>query len=83
MEAGGGKAEQHVAFDDVVGRQQLAAFGGADGKAGEIVVAGAIHAGHFGGLAADQRAAGLRGSRRRCRPTIAAPCSGSSFPVAK
>ena len=59
MEARRGEPEQHVAFDDVVGRQQLAALGGADGKAGEVVVAVAVHAGHFGGLAADQRAAGL------------------------
>ena len=59
MHARGGEAEQHVALDDVVGRQQLAAFGRAHGKAGEVVVVAVIHAGHFGRLAADQRAAGL------------------------
>ena len=59
MDAGGGEAENDVAFDDVVGRQQLAAFGCADGKACEIVVAVTIHAGHLGRLAADQRAACL------------------------
>ena len=32
---------------------------GADGEAGEIVVGRGVHAGHFGRLAADQRAAGL------------------------
>ena len=38
---------------------RCAALDGADGEAGEIVVAVGIHAGHLGGLAADQRAAGL------------------------
>ena len=59
MQAGGGEAEQHVAFDDVVGGQQLAAFGRADREAREVVVVAVIHAGHLRGLAADQRAAGL------------------------
>ena len=31
----------------------------ADGEAGKVVFAGRVHAGHLGGLAADQRAAGL------------------------
>ena len=58
MQARGGKPEQHVAFDDVVGRQQLTALGGADRESGKVIVAVAVHAGHLRGLAADQRAAG-------------------------
>ena len=50
------RPKQHVAFDDVVGRQQLAALGRADREAREVVVVAVIHAGHFRGLAADQRA---------------------------
>ena len=60
-----GKAEHHVARGDIGARQQRAALGGADRKAREIVVAVLVEAGHFGGLAADQRAAGLAGSPRR------------------
>ena len=43
---------------DVGPWQQVVALGGADGEAGQIVVAVGIHAGHFRRLAADQRAAG-------------------------
>ena len=43
---------------DVGAGQERAALGGADGKAGEVVVLAVIHARHLGGLAADQRAAG-------------------------
>ncbi len=59
MHAGGGEAEDDVAFGNVAGRQQLAALGRTHGKAREVVVAVRIHARHFGGLAADQRAASL------------------------
>ena len=59
MDAGGGEAEDDVALGNIAGWQELAAFGSTDGKAGEIVVAGGIHAGHFGRFAADQRAARL------------------------
>ena len=44
-------------------RQHAAALGRADGEAGEVVVALDIHAGHLGGLAADQGAARLVASR--------------------
>ena len=64
MDAGGGEAQNDVAFGDIAGRQQLAAFGSAHGKACEIIVAASIHAGHFGGLAADQRTACLAATRR-------------------
>ena len=47
-----------VAGGDVAARQDRAALGGADRKAGEVVVARLIEPRHFGGLAADQRAAG-------------------------
>ena len=47
-------------------RQQAAAFGGADGKAREIVVALRIEARHFRGFAADQGAARFDAGRRRC-----------------
>ena len=51
---------------DIVARQDRAALDGADRKAREVVIVAVIDAGHLRGLAADQRAAGLRGSRRRC-----------------
>ena len=44
---------------DIAARQQRAALGRADGKAGEIVVARRVKARHFRRLAADQRRAGL------------------------
>ena len=39
--------------------QHLVAVHRADAEAGEVVIAAGVHAGHFRGLAADQRAAGL------------------------
>ena len=39
VHAGGGEADHHVARRDIVARQRAAALDGADGKAGEIVVA--------------------------------------------
>ena len=59
MDARRRQADQHVADLDVGARQHLAALDRADGEAREIVVAAAVHARHLGGLAADQRAAGL------------------------
>ena len=53
------KAQDHVAVDDVVARQELVALGRAHGEAGEVVVAVAVEPGHFSRLAADQRAACL------------------------
>ena len=40
------------------------ALGGADRKAGKVVIVGLIEPGHFGGLAADQRAARLPAAER-------------------
>ena len=64
MDAGRGKADHQVACRDIVARQQIRAIDRSDGKAGEIVIAVLIHAGHFGGLAADQGAAGFAAGRR-------------------
>src|SRR5665213_3865887 len=59
MDAGGGKSEDHIAFRDVGAWQDLAALDRADREAGEIVIVAVIEPRHLGGLAADQRAAGL------------------------
>ena len=58
MHAGGGEAEQNVTLGDVRARQQAGALDGADGEAGEVIVACLVEAGHLGRLAADQRGAG-------------------------
>ena len=44
---------------DVGAGQHFVALDRADAKAGEVIIARGVHAGHFGGFAADQRAAGL------------------------
>ena len=58
MHAGRGQAEQHVALGDAA-RQLAAALHRPDREAREVEVARRIHARHLGGLAADQRRAGL------------------------
>ncbi len=60
-------ARARQAKDDVTGRdgcsgQHPVAVDRSDAEAGEVVVAGRIHARHLGRLAADQRAAGLAAS---------------------
>ena len=77
MDARAGEAEDDVARRDLLAGQRLGPVDRADAEAGEVIVAGGIHARHFRRLAADQRAAGLaaalgdrgddRGRRRRCR----------------
>ena len=62
--ARGGQAERDVADFQSGARQQAAALGGADGKAGQIVVALGVEAGHFGRFAADQGAAGFDAAGR-------------------
>ena len=57
MRAARGQPQHDIARRDVGARQQAVALGGADGEAGEVVVAVGIHAGHLRRLAADQRAA--------------------------
>ncbi len=59
VHAGRRKPDHRVARRDIRPRQQRAALGRADRKAGEVVVAVLVEAGHLGGLAADQRAAGF------------------------
>ena len=82
MDAGGGERQDRVAGGDVAPRQYVVALDGADGKAGEVEVLAGVHAGHFGGLAADQRAPAWR-QPSAMPATIRAPASGSSLPVAK
>ena len=67
MHAGGGEADHDVARRDIVARQQRVALDGADGKAGEVIVAAADRCRHLRRLAADQRAAGFAAALRRCR----------------
>ena len=64
MHTGGGEPDDDVALRDIAARQQRAAFDGADCKAGEIVIVVLIEPRHLGGLAADQRAAGLLAADR-------------------
>ena len=59
VHAGGGQREDNVARFDVLARQQRLALDRAHGEAREIVVARRIDPRHLGGLAADQRRAGL------------------------
>ena len=59
MDAGRSKADHRIAGRDIGARQQRAAFGSTDREAGEVVIAVLVEAGHFGGFAADQRAAGF------------------------
>jgi hypothetical protein len=64
MDAGGGQAQHHVARHDVAARQEGAALGGPDAEARQIVIRAVVETRHFGGLAADQRAAGDPATRR-------------------
>ena len=64
MHAGGGKPQHGVAGLDIAARQQGAALDRADREAREIVVAVPVKPRHFGGLAADQGAAGLAAAGR-------------------
>src|ERR1700722_18943598 len=59
MHARRGEANHRVAGLDIAARQQRAAFGGADRKAAEVVIAVLVEPWHFGGLAPDQRTAGF------------------------
>ena len=59
MHAGGGKADQHVAFDNRGTIDYGGLLGHAHGETGQIVLVLVVHARHLGGLAADQAAIGL------------------------
>ena len=82
MDARAGQPEDDVARRDAVAGQRLAALDRADAEAGEVIVARRIHARHFRGLAADQRAARLAAALGDARDDRSAT-AGSSFPVAK
>ena len=59
MHAGGGQADEHVALGDARAVDDRGLLGHADREAGQIVLVLVVHAGHLGGLAADQAGAGL------------------------
>ena len=80
--AAGGEAEHHVARADGGAVDDLRLLDRADGEAGEVVFAVRVHAGHLGGLAADQRAAGQFAALAMPWITVAA-VSTSSLPQAK
>ena len=64
MQAGGTEPEDNIAGGDIRPRQQPSALGGADRKAGEVIVPAGIKAWHFGGFAADQRGVALPAALR-------------------
>ena len=57
--AGRWQPDQHVADGNVRARQHCIALYGAHREARQIVILCRVHAGHFGGFSADQRATGL------------------------
>src|SRR5208282_6663541 len=59
MEAGGGEADDGVAGADRFAVDDLGAVDDADDGADEVVIGTVVDAGHLGGLAADEGAAGL------------------------
>ena len=58
MRAARGEAKDHVARHDRAAVDNALLLDHADAESREVVLALGIHAGHFGGLAADQRATG-------------------------
>ena len=54
MRAGGGQGDKRVAGLDPGAVDDLGLFHDADAEAGQVIVFAFVHAGHFGGLAADQ-----------------------------
>ena len=81
MQTRGVKPEDNVAGGDVRPRQQPPALGGADSKAGEIIILAGVKTGHLGGFAADQRGAGLAAALRDTGDDLG-PDSASRWPVA-
>ena len=57
MRAGGGQADDDVARGGPRAVDDAVALHHADAEAGEVVVVAVVHAGHLGGLAADERGA--------------------------
>src|SRR5690606_20012631 len=70
MNTGRSKSQNDVAFGNVAARQQAVAFGSANRETGKIIIAVAVHARHFSGFAADQRATGLTASFGNARNDI-------------
>ena len=58
MHAARRQSQDNIARGDVAARQQRVALGRADRETRQVEIAAGIHAGHLGGLAADQRATG-------------------------
>ena len=59
MQAGGGQGDENVARLHVFAVEYLFAVDHADAETGQVVLVFRVEAGHFGGFAAHQRAAGL------------------------
>ncbi len=53
-----GEAEYHVARGNGLAIDDFRLFDRADGEAGQVVFAGGVHVGHFGGFATNQRTTG-------------------------
>jgi hypothetical protein len=64
MEARGRDSDQHIAGGDAAAVDQALARHGTDDEARDVVLAVSVESGHFGGLAAEQRAAVLAARTR-------------------
>ena len=82
MGAGGGETEHGIAGAHGAPVDDGVLLDHADTEAGQVVVLAVVHAGHLGGLAADQRRARLRAALGDAAITRVAT-STSSWPVAK
>jgi hypothetical protein len=65
VQAGGWQADQRVAGRNAGPGDQVRALHGADDEAGDVILTGGIEARHFGGLAAEQRAAVVLAATRQ------------------
>ena len=66
MDPRAGESEDDVAGGDARAGEDAGALDRADAEAREVIIARRVHAGHFGGLAPDQRAARGAAALRRC-----------------
>ncbi len=81
VHAGGWQSDEHVAGGDTGAVDDGGLFGHADRESGQIVFVFVIHAGHFGGLAADQTGFGLHASVATPETTCSSS-AGSFLPQA-
>jgi hypothetical protein len=81
VQARGPQADEHVTGRTRSGPQHRVGLDDADAGGRQVVAADLHQPGVLGGLAAEQRAAGLLAARRDA-PTTAATCSGTSLPTA-